>query len=698
MTIRRLLLPVVLPALIAGGIYARWPGPGGSVAVASGLKAQAQDTRGPRPMTLLDVVAVPRITDAQLSPDGRSVSYNLGRADWRANRPVTHVWKQPVAGGPPVQLTNGQAESSARWSPDSTTLLYMSGGQIYLVPADGGAPRQLTHHATPVQASPSPITMPTWTPDGSAIYFVASDTRADAQRGVTNNNVTVFGQTDFTQQHIWKVSVTTGAEQKVTDGDWSVLAFRLSNDGRQFAVLRAPTPLAIDHYRSDVWVMTVDGGNARALTTNGLYELDAELSPDNSQVWFLADANEKLEPYNGQTLFVVPATGGRPQMLLPGFGHSIDSAEWAPDGKSILAVVNLGLHQEIYRIDVATRTARALTEGRHAILGMSLVAPANRLIFQIDEPTRIGDGWTLPVDGGTPTKVTGVYDSLATDFTLPRQEKVTWKGADGVTIEGLLFYPVGYQEGTRYPLVVQLHGGPSDSDKFGFGPGVIFNYVPVLAAKGYAVLRPNYRGSSGYGSAFLRDIIGHYFNNMHLDVMAGVDALVKQGIADPDRLAVTGASAGGHLVNKLITFTTRFKAASSTAGVANWISMMAQTDAVTRRTFWMGGTPWQKDAPTGLLWNNSPIKDVAKVKTPTLFIAGARDQRVPKEQAFEMYRGLDSNGVPTKLIIGDNEGHQWQEIRSQFFKANTELEWFEKYVMNRSYRPEVAPVDAPAAR
>jgi dipeptidyl aminopeptidase/acylaminoacyl peptidase len=665
-----------------------------ALALGAGVTGGAQT---PRPMSLIDVIELPRIVDPQLSPDGQHVSYTLQRADWASGRQIPHVWTRPIAGGPAAQVTSGASESFARWSPDSRTLLYVSDGQIHLVPAGGGTARQLTHHATNVDLPGATLTPPTWSTDGASIYFLAADPADSGKRSGLDGNVTLFGQTDFTQHHLWKVNAQSGVEEKITTGNWSVLAFRPSRDGKRFAILRPPTPLAIDHYNSEVWVMDADGRNARELTTNGLYELDAELSPDNSQLWFLADANEKLEPYYGQTLFVIPAAGGTPRMLVPNLGHPIDAAAWSPDGKAILAVVNLGVHQEIYRIDVATRTAKALTDGRHAIpiqgqnMGWNLVAPANRMVFLFDEPTRLGDAWTLPVDGGTPTRVTGIYDSFASDFALPRQEKVTWKGADGVAIEGLLFYPIDYQEGRRYPLVVQLHGGPADSDKFGFGPGFIFNYVPVLAARGYAVLRPNYRGSNGYGSAFVRDIIGHYFNNMHLDVMAGVDALIRQGIADPDRLAVSGVSAGGHLVNKLITFTDRFKAASSAAGVANWISLMAQTDAVSRRTFWMGGTPWQKDAPIELLWNQSPIKDVARVKTPTLFVAGGVDGRIPKEQALEMYRGLESNGVPTRLIIGNTEGHQWTGLLSQLSKDNAELEWFEKYVTNRPYQPESAP-------
>jgi dipeptidyl aminopeptidase/acylaminoacyl peptidase len=313
-------------------------------------------------------------------------------------------------------------------------------------------------------------------------------------------------------------------------------------------------------------------------------------------------------------------------------------------------------------------------------------------VFLLEDATRFGEVWTLPASGGAPaTQVTHVYDALARDFALPRQERVTWTGADGATVEGLLFYPLDYEKGRRYPLVVQLHGGPNEADRFGAGPGFLSGYFPVLAAKGYAVLRPNYRGSIGYGNAAYRDIVGGYFRNMHLDVMRGVDRLIAMGIADPDRLVVTGWSAGGHLVNKLITFTDRFKAASSGAGVANWISLYGQSDSRSNRTVYFGGTPWQEGAPIDVYWNSSPIKDVARVKTPTLFFAGENDVRVPLAQSLEMFRALRSNGVPSHLYVAPREGHSWGELRHNFFKANAELEWFEKYARGRAYTWERAP-------
>jgi dipeptidyl aminopeptidase/acylaminoacyl peptidase len=671
-----------------------------SVVSAGGMSARAQ---GPRPMTLNDLVSIPRISDVQLSPDGRFVSYMLARVDWKADLLVPHIWRQAVSGGPPLQLTHGAGEALARWSPDSKRLLYFFRGQLFVVAADGGEPRQLTHHATNVLPPPPGVAISgfTWAPDGSSVYFVAKDAPRAESGGARPSPLVIFEESDVAQQHVWKVDVSTGAEQRITSGDWSVLpGIRLSRDGRHMVILRAPTSLTIDHYQSEIWVLDLDTGSLHQVTKNGIYETEAELSPDNSQVLFISDANQDLDVYYGAALFVVNASGGKPRLVSPNFKYTLEEATWSPDGQAILAVANMGVHNEIFRIDVRTGRARALTDGPHALIFFSVVPSANRMAFQIDEATRLGDAWTVPIDGGALTRVTGIYDSLARDWAFPRQEKVSWKGADGTPLEGILFYPNGYQPGKRYPLVVQLHGGPPQSDKFGLGAGVIFSYVPVLTGKGYAVFRPNYRGSAGYGPDFIRDIVGHYFNNMHLDVMAGVDFLIKQGIVDPDRLSIAGWSAGAHLVNKLITFTDRFKAASSGAGVANWISMMAQTDALTRRTYYFRGNPWQKNAPIDELWGQSPIKDVSRVKTPTIFFAGDKDTRVPQAQALEMYRGLEANGVPTRLIIGPGEDHDWTvgPLRNQLAKASMELAWFEKYVEGRAYEPEEFPSAQTASR
>lgn len=658
-------------------------------------------------MSVVDLANLPRLVDPQLAPDGQSVLYTLTHADWQANRGVGQIWRQSVAGGAPVRLTNQEGGATTpRWSPDSRTIAFLARGsdgtqQIFLQAAGGGEARALTKHSTSVA-------QPSWAPDGSALYFVAADERsADArERDRLRDDVYAFEE-NYAHRHLWRVAVGPSgvnvtapvAGTRLTIGDYSVLSYRLSRDGARMVTQRAPTPLAGDAARGEVWIAASDGSGARAVTSNDIEETDAELSPDNTRVLFVAEAaviNAALQPYHSARIFVVPAAGGTPRALARSVSYALERAAWSPDGTSVLAVANMGVHSEVVRIDAASGRTEPLTDGRHSVQFWSLSPQADRMIFQLDEPERLGDAWTLGVAGGPPQRVTGVYDTLAREAALPRQEKVEWRGADGTRVEGILFYPIGYEAGRRYPLVVQLHGGPAESDKFGFGPGVIVNYLPVLAARGFAVLRPNYRGSTGYGDAFLRDVVGGYFRSMHLDVLAGVDRLVEMGVADPDRLAVMGWSAGGHLTNKLVTFTKRFKAASSTAGAANWISLFAQTDVRSNRALWFGGTPWQTNAPIDRFWRESPLAGAASVATPTLFLVGESDPRVPMPQSVEMYRALRSNGVPTRLLVAPREGHQWGELRHQLYKANAELEWFERHVRGQGYTWETAPAQAPA--
>jgi dipeptidyl aminopeptidase/acylaminoacyl peptidase len=648
-----------------------------------------QATTAPKPMSLIDLARLPRILGFALSPDGRTLVYGLSVTDWKLGRLVIHLWRQDTGGGAPVQLTfsEGGDIPLLAWAPDGKTILFMRDGQLWLISADGGEPRALTRHAT------TPLT-PKWSPDGSAVYFLAADppTADERERSRAKDDVYAVDET-FKQRQLWKIVVSTGAETQLTSGDSSVKDYSLSADGTRMAVQRAPSPNDTDAWRGEVWVMDATGGNARVLTSNSIEEKSLSISPDGSQVLFTADTNERFEFYYPTTLFVVSATGGAPRLAVPDFAYSFDQAVWAPDGRSILANVNMGVHTEFFRVDPGARRAEQITSGDHFIPpGWSAVPSAGKIVFQADEAARWGEVWTLPMTGrAEPTRVTRQFDTLERDFAIPRQERAEWKGADGASIEGVLFYPAGYRAGQRYPLVVQLHGGPMESDKFGIGAGSTLFYVPVLTGKGYFVLRPNYRGSAGYGPRFVRDVNDGYFGQMAPDVMRGVDALIARGLVDQDRLVLTGWSAGGTLVDKLITMTGRFKVASSTAGISNWISLYGQTDSTSFRRTWFGGTPWRKDAPFDLFWNNSPIKDVSNVKTPTLFFAGEADLRVPKEQSVEMYRALRSLGVPTQLLIAPGEGHQWTTLQHVLRKANIELEWFEKYANGRAYTWEKAP-------
>ena len=653
------------------------------------------DAQARRAMTPLDLIEVPRVLDPQLSPDGRQVLYVLDRPDWKANRRIGHIWRINTDGSAAIQLTRGErGESSPRWSPDGTRIAFVArrgeneDTQIYLLDTDGGEARQLTKHAAAVSNIQ-------WAPDGKTIYFLAPEAKTQEEKDRERLRDDVYAyEENFKQRHLWTANAEDGSTKRVTQGDFSVLNYDLSDDGKRVTHHRSHTPLLDNTDEGEVWVMDATGSNATQLTRNTVGESDARLSPDGSQVVFTSGSNAAFETYYNDNIFLVPARGGQASLVLPDLAYNVGSVSWSRDGKSIYYVANTGVRSALFQLDLATKTPKQLTKGDHSLQGWSYVPSAGRHIFQIDEATRYGEVWTLSADGaGTPAQVTHVYDTTATEFALPRQERVEWKGGDGITVDGLLYYPIDYKAGTRYPLVVQTHGGPASADLFGFGSWS--SYVPVLTGMGYAVLKPNYRGSTGYGNAFLRNMVGHYFDQAHLDVMNGVDHVIKMGVADPDKLVKMGWSAGGHMTNWIITFTDRFKAASSGAGAANWVSMYAQSDQRHYRTPWFGGTPWQKDAPIDKYWNDSPLKYVANVKTPTIFLVGEQDPRVPPPQSVEMYQGLKHNGVPTHLYIAPREPHGWGELRHQLFKINVELEWFEKHVTGRAYTWVVAPGDAP---
>jgi len=651
-----------------------------SIVLAAPALAQTKKT-----MSVIDLLNVPNLTAAQLSSDGNQIAFVLAKPDWKLGKRVSHVWRVRTDGSEMVQLTNGtEGEQEPRWSPDSREVAFVAkrgddkNEQIYILPAQGGEARRLTTHETAVSNI-------AWSRDGASIYFIAADAKSKEEKDKDEVKDDVFAfDENFKHRQLWNVRVDNASEKRLTSGESSILQYNVSRSGKKIAFQRATSPLIDDSDEGEVWIMDGDGSNALQLTRNSLAETGAIVSPDDASVLYVSDTNEKLESYFNGKLFVVPAAGGSAKLLLAEMKYEVDRADWSVDGKSIYFTANMGIRSHLFRVQIATNQMEQITEGDSAIRAWQYESKTRRHLVSLDQPTNAGDIWIADEANPRLRKVTNVFDYLTRDFELPRVEAVQWKGADGVMVEGLLTYPIGYTPGKRYPLVVHTHGGPAASDKFGFGGWGA--YRPVLAAMGYAVLQPNYRGSTGYGDDFLRNMVGHYFDQAHLDVMTGVDYLIARGIADGDKLAKMGWSGGGHMTNKMITFTDRFKAASSGAGAANWISMYAQSDVRIYRTPWFGGTPWQKDAPIDAYWNNSPLKDVAKVKTPTIFLVGERDVRVPSPQSVEMYRALKSNGVPTHLYIAPREPHGWTELRHQLFKINVELDWFEKYVNGRTYK------------
>ena len=657
------------------------------ILVLAALASSAQDKPA---MTIVQLLEIPRLREPRLSPDGGALVYGLAEADWEKNKRISHLWLQRIGEGDPIQLTRGEkGESTPRWSPDSETIAFIAergddeNRQIYLLSTRGGEARRLSEHETSVSAIE-------WAPDGRALYFVADEPKSkeEKKRDKVKDDVFSFDE-DWKHRHLWRVSAESGKEERVTEGDFSIGRFSLSRDGSRIVVHRAPTPLLDDRWSSEIYVMDPNGGEARRLTNNTQPESGAELSPNGKTVLFLADTNADLEPYYNTNLFLVATAGGDPRMLLEDMPHEVQSAEWSADGDAVYFLANTGVRSQLFRVDVESEELAQLTEGDHSLRGWKYLPTLDTHIASVANATNVGDVWRQK--DGVPEKLTAIYDHYADEMYLPRLEAITWTGADGETVEGLLYYPRASEEGKPYPLAVQTHGGPRSSDKFGFPSWG--SYVPVLTARGWLVFKPNYRGSTGYGDAYLRDMVGHYFNQAHLDVMTGVDHLIAEGLADSDRMIKMGWSGGGHMTNKIITHTNRFKAASSGAGASNWVSMYGQTDIRIHRGNWFGGSPWTQDADIQNYWRSSALSQVWKVETPTLVLVGQNDKRVPAPQSVELFRALRANGVDTHLYMAPREPHGWRELRHELFKINVELEWFERHALGRDYEWEVAPDD-----
>lgn len=652
-----------------------------SLALALCISLSAQEKR---PMTFVDAISLKSVSGLQLSPDGKQILFTISEANWEENKTISHIWRINTDGQGLVQMTNGKdGESGGIWSPDGKFLSFITKrnkeSQIFLLNNSGGEAIEFTHHK-------GGVTSYAWSPCGKKIYFTATDPldKEEEQRKKAKDDAFSF-ENNYKHRHLWVIDIESKKERRLTEGDFTVRAFNISRDGTSAVYTVAPTPLYDDALNAEIWYMDLNTASNKQITENKMAESGISLSPDNTQILFAADANEEHEFYCQSTLFVVPVSGGNPKLLIPDFNYEIYGAVWSADGTKIYFVANMGVHVEIFSLDIKSKKVKQLTDGEHALYYFDYVPEIDTMAYLLNTPDNPGTYWISKMKNFSPRLIYDPYPEI-NEFKLAKFEAVQWKSTDGHSVEGILIYPVDYEPGKRYPLLAHTHGGPMGSDKFTFD-----GYAQARAGRGYAILKPNYRGSTGYGNEVLRDMVGHYFNNAHKDVLTGVDFLIEKGIADPDKLGTLGWSAGGHMTNWLVTYTDRFKAASSGAGASNWISMYSQSDVRIYRTPWFLGDPWHADSPLQAYREHSPIFYVYKAKTPTLILCGENDKRVPLPQSVEMYRGLKANGAPTELVIFPRSGHGPRELRHRLYKMNKEFQWLDKYIMGRDFTFEEPP-------
>jgi dipeptidyl aminopeptidase/acylaminoacyl peptidase len=484
--------------------------------------------------------------------------------------------------------------------------------------------------------------------------------------------------------HLWSIGIADRAEKRWTSGDaYSVSQFVIARDSAHMAFRSGSNDRhanALDQVESEVYTLDLASGQATRLTNNKVQEGALHFSPDGKWLMFTAPNDFQFE--HNSKIYIAPAVGGTLRKLLGNWDHNVENPAWSADSKTIYFVDGIGVDQHAFAVSVVDGKLTQLMHERGVIAGpgyddetglflISFTDPANPADYFIARPETIGQrsSW-VRVSRANP-QVKGL--SLAT------YETVRWKSSDGQTVEGVLAYPVGYEKGKKYPLIVQLHGGPAGVYENSFSGG-FGTYVNVYAGHGYAVFQPNYRGSINYGDKFRTQIAGDYFRLGFDDIMSGVDSLIASGIADPAKLGMMGWSAGGHWSDWTLTHTDRFKAISTGAGAVDWISMYAQTDTQAAREFYFKGKPWEN-------WDHyiaeSVLRYITNAKTPTLIHVGDADQRVPKPQSDELFMALKKLGVPVEYIVYPGMPHGINEPRYQMVKMVAEFNWFEKWIMGK---------------
>jgi len=655
-----------------------------------------------------DYFTIGVISNCMTSRDGRYVAYTEARWEPPNEKRNLDLWVVEVATKTVRRLTfDPAADSSPKWSPDGKWIYFTSSRkragekkppydgrkQVWRVRVDGGEPFAVTRVEDGIGGYDL-------SRDGQTLYYTLSEEDVDGEwkdlRKEFKDLIYGHGVVEFTQ--LWKLDLTGWRAEKLVDEKRVVQSFAVSPDERRIAMITTPNELLITNEgQSRVDVYDTD---AQTVTTlpDKLWRDDAHSpygwvqapawSRDGDSLAFSVDWDGyPAEIYVAQ--WDAPTGSGDPdrevaiQKLRRPNQVSVSGSrlQWRSDTHDLCFVAEDHARARVYCVTNVRGNkqgrAPAFTPGDVAVHTFSLSDAGDSLAVVMSTVSHPPDVFLLPTDRPQPpdTRLTTVNPQVDT-WKLPSIEVVSWTAPDGVKVEGILELPPDREPGAKLPLIVELHGGPTSSSLLRMRFWV---YGRVLmAARGYALLSPNYRGSTGYGDKFLTDLIGHKNDRDVTDILAGADAMVQQGIADPDRLGVMGWSAGGYLTNCLITRTTRFKAASSGGGILDTAMQWGIEDTPGHVINFQQGFPWNR---TDEMRAASPLYDLDKVTTPTIIHVGEKDHRCPPEHSRALYRALHEYlGVPTELVVYTGQGHSPMTYTTRKAKMAWDLAWFDKYL------------------
>lgn len=624
------------------------------------------------------IMTLKNAQDAQISPDASRVLFTLNRPRAAGEKPGVdwhEIWMVSTKGGVPVRFTSGsRGDLSPRWSADGSQIAFLSNRgsnekyQIYLIRANGGEATALTSFEEGVDSI-------AWSPDGTRIAFTMTDPRSSAElEDERAGRDWQVADEKYRFRRVYVLELATGKHWQVTRDAMNVWEYEWSPDGSQFLILASRTPHTDDQYMaSQIYTVAATGGEARLVVkTEGKIE-SITWSPNGK--WIAWRGASKLSDPDSGCVFIASIDGGKAENLTPAYEGSATFIKWAKDSKSILFGAIERQDTVVRSVDISGKISEVLLKGLNFNIPPSLAeSGAYALIASTPQhPPEI----FLIEPKSEPRRLTNLNPQFE-KVRLARQEVVKWRAYDGLEIEGILVKPLDYEPGRRYPLFVQYHGGPEAADTNGWY-ATVTRWGQMLAARGIATLYPNYRGSIGRGIAFAEanqgDMMGREFD----DALAGIDHLVKTGLADGDRVALGGGSYGGYAAAWAATrYSSRFKLAVVWMGGTNRVSKVGTADNYKEESI----VHWKVDPYDNydLYWERSPIKYIKQAQTPTLILHGERDPRVPVSQGKEFYTALKWRGVPVEFVVYPREGHGVRERMHQMDFLQRILKACEKYL------------------
>ncbi len=643
----------------------------------------AQSAQKQEGFQIADLAKLVRVSDPQISPDDKSVVVVVSRVNMKEDRSDSELVLVDLASGAGRTLTTRKGASSPRWSPTGDRLAFIaeatagqgmpsedkddSSGpqpQIFVLPMEGGEAKQITH-------GPDGVEQFAWRPDGKMIAYVTPDP-TDKKAIKEHHDAFEVGDTDDLEtaaaksSHVWIVPAGGGAAKRVTSGSWSLpIVFppsppssplSWSPDGKSLVITKQATPEPGDGDETTIQILDVATGRMRKLTSHEKFESEGEHSPDGSRVAYWYPLNG--DPNNQNEVFVTPANGSRSSNpsdvdATRDIDRNIQRAIWMPDGQSLLVGGHDGTRTSMW-LQPLNGPAKKLDLGdidpSWSFWIDIVVGPKGDIAFTGSTPGHPTELYYLSSADAQPRLLTH-YNDWISSIQLGEPRSVTWQGPNGFQEDGVLVEPPGFSRGRKYPLVLLIHGGPQAASTASFS-----SLAQILAAQGYLVFEPNYRGSDNLGNAYQRAIYRDAGDGPGRDVIAGLAAVEKMGNVDTDKIAVSGWSYGGYMTSWMIGHYHIWKAAVSGAAVNDLTIEATISDGNRIDYYSMGGSPWVGDN-WKIYRDESPITYAAQIRTPTLIMCDVGDFRVAIPQSFEMYHALKDNGVTTKFIAYPVRSH-----------------------------------------